>query len=323
MAEMKDESASSVHVKQSDGIKENQPATEEGKQGCSTFTVLSYIDLFGVEERPENPLGGIITLIIVPLGLIYAIILLLQTFDTDLQVSNDLKWSPHDEFPITIKCVSSSGCLVSNHYWEDLSSSSCSYLKEDEEYDTYISYFDNPKNGISILSNENNQGGYNYTNIIEVKSETYMPWMASADSDGTYMMWGGVIAGTNYLNMVKTSNFTLKGSGRQRKEYFGFQVDFNGDLLPDSTVCSTTATLASYNWTTSDNLQQVRLRLQASYNHIRVTNPASLLSWFGTSSGMYAAMFGYGALLLFIFEEWLGKDHMFTYKRKTLKVHPV
>lgn len=276
---------------------ENTNENENEHKSLTTVNILRYIDLFAVEERPENALGGIVTLATLGLGIAYAIILLLQMLDSELQVGNDLKWSPQYEYPINIKCLSSAGCLVSNNNWEDLSSTTCFHLDPNEEIETYISYFDHPKYGLSIISNEYGNE-YNYTEIIAVKSETFMPWMDEADKDGTFIMWNGIIAGTTYLNMVTTRNLTLKNSGRHRREYFSLQVDFNGELLQDSTTACTATdysyssttydSLAVYhNWTTSSDLRQVRLRLQASYNHITVSNPSSLWAWFGTSRYIY------------------------------------
>ena len=52
-----------------------------------------------------------------------------------------------------------------------------------------------------------------------------MPSMPEADAEGTLVMYSNVLPGTTAYAMVETRNFTLKGSGKFRREFFGVQVD--------------------------------------------------------------------------------------------------
>ena len=105
-----------------------------------------------------------------------------------------------------------------------------------------------------------------------------MPLNKDADSDGTMLLWSGILPGTTLVSMVATTNFTLHGSGRFRREWFGVLVDYSAAPVAGSSPCAAAASPASaagdgagaWDW------RQARIRMQPSYNAVTVTNPSSV-----------------------------------------------
>ena len=74
---------------------------------------------------------------------------------------------------------------------------------------TLVDYHSRPALGLSIIAAPADK----LQAVAEVMSESYMPAMPQADSDGTMDFWTEVLAGSVAYAQVITRNTTLKGSG--------------------------------------------------------------------------------------------------------------
>lgn len=248
--------------------------------------IVKRIDAYEIESRSGSVTGGIVTLVSITFTVWFTVTLFIQLMKAPLRVSNEIIWSEYTApYPIQLKCVASSGCLISNTVKDTLAFTSCLDLGFGEIVDLDIGYFHNPLHGISALAQDT---GDQFSGIVAVKSETLMPAMKESDDEGVLDIFHDIYPGTTLLSMVYTQNKTMSEKNSRRREYFGLASDSSSTLWPGSTTCTGA-------WTSS---AQARLRLQQSAYMIKVTSSFSLPSWAGASFGTFAGVLSIGGYIL-------------------------
>ena len=232
------------------------------------------MDAYKVLPRPASMCGGIVSILIWPATAVYVIEVLLAVLAAPKLSNNNIIWSIYGApFPLIIRCEAAGGCLISNSN-DTQFLGPCWNLSQGANLTLELEYFQNPLLGLSAIAWLDDPTAP----IVSTLSQTYMPLNKDADSDGTMLLWSGILPGTTLVSMVATTNFTLHGSGRFRREWFGVLVDYSAAPVAGSSPCAAAASPASaagdgagaWEW------RQARIRMQPSYNAVTVTNPSSV-----------------------------------------------
>ena len=251
---------------------------EEVVKKIENSKAFRFLDAYKVEPRPPTFVGGLISLLILPVTVAYIVIVLISSLSAPKLSNNNIIWSIYGgPFPMTIRCEAASGCLVSNDN-DNTKIGPCLNLSFGSNATLSVEYFQNPLLGVSAIARLEDSTAP----AISILSQTYMPRSPAADSDGTMLLWSGALPGTTLVSMVTTTNYTLHGSGRTRREWFGVLVDYAASPIAGSTPCSAlaagnpaAAAAASAGAAGAAGWRQARVRMQPSYNDVTVTDPSS------------------------------------------------
>uniref|UniRef100_A0A6U2CKQ6 Uncharacterized protein n=1 Tax=Hemiselmis andersenii TaxID=464988 RepID=A0A6U2CKQ6_HEMAN len=260
--------------------------------------IHQFLDLFVVEPRAANSVGSATTIIVVCAAIVYAVILLLQTMSAPLYSVNEVKWSAGKFFPCQLQCLSPSGCVVSNTLNPN-DPQPCVTVSHLDYFDLKMGRSEDAAMGISVAGLRSGSEP-----LVSINSDMYMepdPSLPADDPMNTGIvdfvvdMPSKLSMGTHLAWYVETHNKTRTGKGALRREFFVQQVNSDGGVLASSTSCGV-----------PEGWVQTRIRLMPQWNEITVDYETSLLDWFGTSAGMYAAFVSWGAMLVGTWEFWSG-----------------
>mmetsp|Transcript_18004 Transcript_18004/g.45387 ORF Transcript_18004/g.45387 Transcript_18004/m.45387 type:complete len:375 (-) Transcript_18004:202-1326(-) len=277
------------------------PQHVKPKHSTCNDRIHSFLDLFVVEPRAANSIGSACTVVVVIASIVYAVVLLLEALGKPLMMQNRVKWSAGKSFPCTFQCLSPSGCLVSNTL-KPSEPQPCITVNHLDTVELLMGRSEDPAMGISVAALRSGAEP-----LASINSDMYMepdPSLPPNDPmsigivDNVVDMPSKLPQGTHLAWYVETHNMTRSGKGRLRREYFVQQVNSDGAVLPSSTSCAV-----------PEGWAQARIRLMPQWNEILVDYETSLMEWFGTSSGMYAAFVSWGAMIVGTWEFWRSAIH--------------
>ena len=299
-----------------------------------TKRTARWMDVYAVEPREGTALGGVVTIAILPLTIVYVIMLFMEVKRAPPNETRDILWtSMEGPFAAEVKCEAASGCWASNHYAASRAEEACVFMNSSEVRTFNLRYSYKPDEGLSVLAMRTNasssssssstgsgsgsgSGGAGPFLVASIKSDMNQWTDGFEHEDGVMTLWGPGLSGTVSAALVKTTNETLSGRGRHRTEYFMQHLSSDDDILAASTSCTTTAgfndaitsaaaaggDVNANNASTpptSSTHAQLRVRMAPEFYTILVQPAYHSTSFlFGTCAGTYAAFVAWGSLLV-------------------------
>jgi hypothetical protein len=278
--------------KEGDHFKSQRTTSTDEDGSC--VRLAKMVDCYSVIPRPPSTAGGAITIMFFAVAATVAALMYVSLMNAPHKYEVDVTWSAiHAPFPMTLRCVSTSGCLVSSAD-QDGTITACTTLAAGDETTLDLYSFNSPLALVSVLARDPG----NYSAVASLLSQVYMHQSSSADADGTVLIYHDVVPGNLFLTHVFTHNKTLSGSGRERHEYFQLQTDFASAALASTTTCA----LDGGGLWDGSTTAQARIRLQPQTTFVTVTEAFNPFSWLGESSGIAAGILGLGSSVVSMVE---------------------
>ena len=260
--------------------------------------MLQSIDAYARELRQATTAGGLVTALSGIAAIVYASFLVNHYLQQPPTTTSSVQWADtNGPFPMTIKCTSRSGCLVSNVHnrWSsnanavDARQQRCFQLESQAQYTINFTFTQDPRAGLILVWDpsasdpaETPQSG------AAVRADTNCPTCAG----GVLPLWTPLLGGVYLANMVLTQNRTSAAVELPREWFVTYVSNGTGgvsDWAPCYAVLVDSQRVA---------FVQSTVRIMSAWYSVEVAKRSAWLALFGTVGGAVQICVQVGGLLL-------------------------
>jgi len=268
--------------------------------------LLSKFDTYAVKTSSPRITGGIVTVLIWLVTMLYIAWTLYQWFTRPINIDNQIDWMmANGPFPLVVTCATRTGCYVSNRYMDpgmtggvaaNPDQEGCTFLPYEKNMTMDIVFSMNPEDGLAVLfdNEETDVKNFGIITTSTVNCEAFKPELPCT-LDGVRYRNTRVSKGNNLANMVRIHNLTRSDAGRDRTEWFMLAID-SKVVTPDPDVSACVDTVN--NLTTNGTYMQTRVIPNTNFVTSTVSRENNWSDLFGIVGGGYELFVAAGAVLL-------------------------